>query len=333
MKSVEDEDDLFTTLDASVAGAVRKDVDLRTLSRWQIGGRARFVVEPTNRTEVSSVLRIMKERTEPFCIIGGGSNVLFDSQGFDGVILVIGPHLSQMSINGNTVWAQAGISVPTLARAVGQSGLSGIEHTVGIPGTLGGLVLMNGGSQRKGIGDHVESVLCAGQSGELVELSAESCEFSYRQSRLQREKLVVLEVVMRLAPDNARTITQEMDMIVESRARRFPEDLASCGSTFLSNPKMYDAVGAPGHAIEAAGLKGMRRGDAQISPQHANFFVNLGNASSDDVLWLIALARNTVEQKTGYLMDCEVRYVERGGQVRPAHEKAVELWGTDLVLS
>lgn len=289
------------------------------------------VVEPRDRDEIARVLQAMAERPEPLRVVGSGSNVLFDSNGFFGVIMLIGARLAQMRIDGDRVWAQAGISVPELARAVGQHGLTGIEHTVGIPGTLGGLVLMNGGSQRKGIGSHVERVVCVTLDGAMIELDQEACEFSYRHSRLQSVDAVVAEVTLALEPGDAEVIVLEMDEIVASRSARFPEELPSCGSTFLSNPAMYATVGAPGHAIEAVGLKGIRRGDAQISPQHANFFVNLGSATSDDILWLIALARNTVRQVTGYTMDCEVRYIDPEGEIRPAHEAASERWGEDLV--
>ena len=111
-----------------------------------------------------------------------------------------------------------------------------------------------------------------------------------------------------------------MKNILASRRKKFPRKLPNCGSVFLSNPKMYDVVGPPGFAIEQAGLKGLREGNAQISPLHANFIVNLGGAKSRDVLFLIARARNDVFKRTGFKMDCEVRYVTKDGDIMQAHE-------------
>lgn len=322
---------LVAAIDGVAPGAVRTNVDLKTLSRWRIGGPAAVVVEPRSRDEVSAIMRVMQGRPEPLRIIGGGSNVLFDSEGLDGVLLVIGEHLSEMRIDGTRVWAQAGISVPHLARTVGRQGLAGVVHTVGIPGTLGGLVLMNGGTQRKGVGSHVKRVVAVDAEGKVLEFNREACQFKYRRSRLQQLDVVVVEVELELESGDAVVLLEEMEEIVASRAARFPEDLPNCGSTFLSDPAMYAEVGPPGKAIEEASLKGVSRGDAQISPKHANFFVNNGNASADDILWLIALARNTVRERTGYEMDCEVRFMDRNGEVQPAHTPALERWGKDLI--
>lgn len=321
---------LFERLEIAAPGAVERDVDLAALSRWRIGGRAAIMVEPGSADEVAAVARLMAQSEAPFLVVGGTSNVLFDTAGFDGVLMKIGPKLSGLTIEGETATVEAGMAVPDLAWELGRRGLRGIEHTVGIPGTIGGLVMMNGGSQRKGVGDHVASVLCADMRGEVFRLTGEECEFSYRGSSLQHRDCIVLSVTLRLEQGDADASVREMNDIIQERAAKFPSDVPSCGSTFLSNPSMYQTVGAPGHAIEAVGLKGLRRGDAQISPRHANFFVNNGRATSDDVLWLIAVARNTVEDVTGYLIDCEVRYVSPAGAVVPAHVAASARWGGTL---
>ncbi|MBA8816798.1 UDP-N-acetylmuramate dehydrogenase [Microbacterium halimionae] len=269
----------------------------------------------------------------PFCIIGEGSNILFDDRGFEGVIMVIGRRMSKTRISGNTVWAEAGTPIPRLALEVGAQGLTGLEHAVGIPGTLGGLILMNGGSQRKGIGTTVRRVTCVDRNGEILEMTQAECEFSYRGSRLQATDAAIVEAELELGSGSAADIKAEMEEIVASRNARFPQNLPSCGSTFVSDPKLYATIGAPGKAIEAVGLRGWRRGNAQISEQHANFFVNLGNASSADILWLIALARNSVRDVTGVAMDCEVRYVDVSGEASPAHIAATARWGEQLTSS
>lgn len=217
---------------------------------------------------------------------------------------------------------KAGTSVPLLARTVGEEGLAGIEHTAGIPGTLGGLVVMNGGSQRRGIGTHVVWVRYIERNGEVSIIRQEECEFAYRSSSLQRRGGIVAEVGLRLEPGHAEAISARMDEIVATRRDRFPEDQPNCGSTFLSNPAMYSIVGPPGKAIEEAGLKGKRVGGAQISPVHANFINNVGGATSDDVLELIGSIRQTVFDRTGFAMDAEARYISPDATVASAHEEA-----------
>ncbi|KRA26138.1 hypothetical protein ASD65_15680 [Microbacterium sp. Root61] len=297
---------------------------LSEVSRWQIGGPALVVVEPRSIAEAADVVALMRDRIEPMLVVGDMSNVLFDSDGFDGVIIRIGRSLSTMRALGTMVHAEAGIAIPQLARATADLGLSGLEHTVGIPGTLGGLVTMNGGSQRKGIGLSVARVTCLDRSGNVLEFTQSECQFGYRSSTLQRPDLIVAAVELQLEPRDSIEVHAEMDEVVESRRARFPEDLPNCGSTFLSDPSMYEIIGAPGKAIESVGLKGYSYGGAQVSPQHANFVVNTGGATSDDVLAVIHHIRETVHRSTGFAMDCEVRYVSPDGDVVPAHIAAEE---------
>ncbi|WP_338608851.1 UDP-N-acetylmuramate dehydrogenase [Pelagibacterium nitratireducens] len=318
--------DLFGVLE-STGARITRNADLTPLSRWKIGGRALALVEPSSAKEAASVMAVMSDRPEPLFIVGDASNVLFDSAGFEGVVLRISRAMSQMTISGTSAWAQAGIWMPLFTRRIGCEGLSGIEHTIGIPGTLGGLILMNGGSQRKGVGLNVKSVLCADEAGNLFTLDQEACGFAYRTSTLQTRRAVVLEADLEFEAGNPSEIRSEMISIMASRRAKFPKNLPNCGSTFLSDPAMYATVGAPGKAIEEAGLKGARCNGAQISPLHANFLVNTGGATSDDILYLIALIRQTVQERTGYFMDCEVRHVAPDGRIRPAHEPAEERWG------
>ncbi|WP_312682860.1 UDP-N-acetylmuramate dehydrogenase [Stenotrophomonas chelatiphaga] len=313
---------LAAFLASEVPGRVRENVSLAEVSRWRIGGPASVYVEPRTTEEAARVMALMADRPEPLFVMGDASNTLFDDAGFSGAILRIGRNLSQMRIDGQTVWAQAGTWVPRFSLAVSDAGLSGAEHTIGIPGTLGGLIAMNGGSQRKGIGLNVAEVLCADEQGQLFRLNQAECGFAYRTSSLQGRRAVILEAALVFEPGDRRGIRREMLRIMRDRRNKFPQKLPNCGSTFLSNPRMYEHVGPPGRAIEEAGLKGLTRGGAQISPLHANFIVNNGGATSADVLWLIANIRNRVFARTGYKMDCEVRHLSADGLLRPAHEAA-----------
>lgn len=303
-------------------GRVLTHEPLARHARWRVGGPADILVEPGSPDELGRLLRWTHEHHHPVLVIGDGANLLFADAGVRGIVLKIGGRLGRLAIISRRVRAGAGIWVPRLAHRVGAAGLSGIEHTVGIPGTLGGLVVMNGGSQRKGIGSHVVSVRCFDQAGNALELGAKACAFAYRRSSLQDAGLVVSEVDLVLEPGEPRHIRREMIAIMASRRRRFPLKLPNCGSVFLSDPAMYAVVGPPGQVIEAAGLKGLRRGGAEVAQAHANFIVNRGGATAADILWLINEVRKTVQARTNYWLDCEVRYVFPDGRVRPAHEAA-----------
>lgn len=299
---------------------IQCNVSLADISRWKIGGPADVIVRPRSTDEVATVLRLCRAENIPLFVLGHGSNMLFDSAGFRGVVMLVGDHMSDIRINGTHVESGAGLWVPYMGLMLSRAGLSGLEHTVGIPGTLGGLVLMNGGSQRKGIGQHVQRATCVLADGTIKEFSQEELGYSYRHSTLQGSGAVITKVELELEAGDPSAIRQEMIGILSSRRKKFPKNLPNCGSTFLSNPAMYETVGPPGKAIEEAGMKGVRIGGAQISPLHANFIVNCGGASSNDVLALIALIRNTVYERTGYKMDCEARFLTAQGEERPAHE-------------
>jgi len=305
-------------------GHVVENADLRLYSRWRVGGTARIVAEPASAGGLRELLATLAKVDCPKVVVGDGSNILFDDAGFEGVVIRIGRSLGALKIEGQNVSVEAGLWVPRFARAVGSAGLTGLEHVIGIPGTLGGLIVMNGGSQRKGVGDHLVHVECADWNGIRHSFTRAECRFGYRHSILQERRLMVLSASFAFERGEVGAIRRAMIDIMASRRRKFPKNYPNCGSVFLSDPAMYDMVGPPGRAIEAAQLKGVRKGDAQISPLHTNFIVNLGNASSADILWLIHLARTKVFEQTGFRMDCEVRHIAPDGRVRMAHETADE---------
>jgi UDP-N-acetylmuramate dehydrogenase len=181
---------------------------------------------------------------------------------------------------------------------------------------------MNGGSNRRSILENVTAVELINKKGEIEIEYADNLPFSYRTSPFQNDGRIVARVTLQLAKAERKIVRADMRKILASRRKKFPRKLPNCGSVFLSDPKMYDVIGPPGFAIEKVGLKGTQQGMAQISPLHANFIVNLGGASSDDVLFLIALARSEVFKNTQFLMDCEARYVSPNGDIIQAHVKA-----------
>jgi len=296
---------------------------------WQIGGTADLFVEPENPNQVAAVMRCVQAQQLPRVVIGQGTNLLFDDAGVRGLVMKIGARMDSIAITGTRIVAGGGAWVPQLARRAMGAGLSGLEHCIGIPGTLGGLVMMNGGSHRHGIGEHVVRVTIVDQDATIHQLSAAECQFDYRYSALQERGAVVVEVELECPRGSIADIRREMLLDLRERRRKFPRKQPNCGSVFLSTSAMHASVGPPGKIIEEAGLKGLRCGAAEVSTHHANFIVNLGGASSADVLRLIARIRSEIREQIGFDLHCEVRYVSPAGEICPADQVADRLFPAD----
>ena len=313
--------DVLARLEGLLSPAeIATGVPLAGLGRWRIGGPADVVVTPRTAQALGRTLRAVAETGAPHIVIGDGSNLLFDDGGFRGVVVRVGRAFSGVRFGADgVVDAGAGLWMPSFVRRVIDAGLAGAVHAIGIPGTLGGLVTMNGGSQRRGIGENVVHVDALDRMGEPHRLDHRALEYGYRSSRLQRGDLVVVAARLRFAPGDRHAMRREAISILAARRAKFPKIRANCGSVFVSDPKLYSLMGPPGEAIERAGLKGLAIGDAQISPEHANFIVNNGRARAADVLALIRIARDRVAELSGIAMDAEVRHLAPDGTIRPAH--------------
>ncbi len=333
-------------------GAVREYVPLANISSWRVGGPADAIVSPASAKEARRVVQYLASQQVPWLVIGHTTNLLFSDEGVRAVLIQFGERFAKLEIrdqrseirsqkskvggrrsevrdqrseadgtdNPPNVEVEAGAWVPRFAASIGRAGLSGAEHTVGIPGTIGGLICMNGGSMRRGIGEYLVSAQCMNRSGEVFELSQAECHFSYRRSRIQDEGLIVLQAQFRFPEGDRKEITTLMRKILRDRRMKFPRKLPNCGSVFVSNPAMYATYGPPGAVIEKCGLKGKRVGGAEISPLHANFIVNRGNATAKDILSLIHLIRSEAIAKLECELECEVRYVDSRGRITPAHQ-------------
>ncbi len=289
---------------------------LRNHCTWRIGGPADFLVEPSSWEQVARVLQYSHQNGIPALVLGKGSNLLFDDGGLRGVVIKIGRKLSRLVITGTVVQAQSGISASRLARAAGRAGLCGLEHIVGIPGTLGGLVYMNGGSLQRAIGDTIVEVKTMDRQGNTQTLGRHECGFTYRHSRFQEQSCVITEATLALVPGQRNAIATEMLEILRERRRKFPLTLPNCGSVFKSDPQTWASLGPTGKIIESVGLKGTCVGDAVVSERHANFIVNRAHAKAEAVLALIELVRERVLRRTGATLECEVQFVESTGVIR-----------------
>lgn len=295
---------------------VALNVSMADISNWRVGGRAAVLVTPSSLQQLIELKITLTSQKIPYLVIGNTTNLLFTDEDIDAVLIRVGSLFSDTRIEDEIIIAQAGLWVPKLARKALQAGLTGVEHICGIPGTLGGLVAMNGGSERKSIGSVVSSVITVDEYGALINYTNTDCNFSYRGSIFQKKNEIIAQVEIKLRKaDDKRRVHDEMRKILTSRNNKFPRKQPSCGSVFVSNPNMYSAYGPPGRVIEEHGLKGLRKGEAQVSTTHANFIVNNGGATAKDILYLINVIREKIYNKTGYLMDVEAKYVDARGEV------------------
>jgi UDP-N-acetylmuramate dehydrogenase len=299
------------------SGSVRFDVLLSEISRWKIGGIADVVISPKTHEELADLRGWLYRNGLPWVVIGATSNLLFSDEGLNAIAIQIGSAFEGIRIDDCRIVAQSGTWVPGLSRKAMLAGLSGLEHACGIPGTLGGLIYMNGGSQRKGIGDHIYYVKSVDVEGREVVRSQQECQFTYRNSVFQKLNEIIIEAGLKLnIADERKEIRSNMLHILRERRKKFPQRVPNCGSVFVSNPAMYDLVGPPGKAIESCGCKGLVVGGAQVSMLHANFIVNRGGAKASDVLQLIEVVGNKVYAETGFVMQVEAKYVSRTGEVQ-----------------
>lgn len=306
-----------SALNGLIQSQAQIDISMANISNWKVGGNARVLVRPKNKEEVIAIRKFITEHQLPLLVIGNTTNLLFTDENIEAVLLQIDGEFSEVQQDGNVLVAQAGIWVPKLARFALQTGLSGIEHTCGIPGTIGGLIVMNGGSQRKGISDNVLYVKTIDSLGNLKFYNKDDCQFAYRSSIFQQLDEIIVEVGLQLEPViNKKAMHLEMLSILHSRSKKFPRKMPNCGSVFVSNPAMYERYGPPGKVIEECGLKGLKKGEASVSPNHANFIVNNGEAAAEDILHLINAVRDKVYQNTGYLMKVEPKFVTAAGEIR-----------------
>lgn len=304
-----------------------KDVSLKCFSYWRVGGTADFIFIVNSIIELKDALSFLNKLNLPFIIIGNTSNLLFSDSGVRGGLIKLGPKFSYCQFEQQSITVGGGIYLPNLVRQCVNQGLSGIEHLIGVPATLGGAVYMNAGSQRKSISERLISIDSIDESGMLITRSKDDCFFSYRNSIFQSNSELILSATIHLDYKESSLIRRECLDILKSRNQKFPRKKPSCGSVFISNPSMYDSYGPPGKILEDVGLKGFKIGGASISSKHANFIVNDGDAKASDILSLIAIAIEKVKAETGFQLESEAKYVSEDCVFINADTAALNLIG------
>lgn len=268
---------------------------------YKIGGKCDVMLLPKNDDEVLALIKLCRHNNIPFYVIGNGSNLLVKDGGVRGAIIKISSKMSEVKACGNRIVAQAGALLGNVVKVAYEYGLSGLEFATGIPGAIGGAITMNAGAYGGNMQQVVVSVRACDTEGNIVELTADELNFGYRQSVVRCNKLTVLSCELELIPGSKAEIKEKMDTLSAKRRAMQPLSLPSCGSVF-KRPEGYYI----GKLIEDAGLKGTTVGGAQVSQLHANFIVNIDNATAKDVLDLIEVVKKRVFETFNVQIETEV---------------------------
>ncbi len=287
-----------------VEGEVLIDEPMKKHTSFKIGGPVDILVIPGNLEEIIASIKLCKDKNINYMIMGNGSNLLVKDKGIRGIIIKIADRFKNIETQEDKMIVEAGALLSTISKRALKSLLSGFEFAGGIPGTIGGAVTMNAGAYGGEMKDVVETVKCIDRDGNIIILNNEAMNFTYRNSKVEEDKLIVLEVVLKLNPSTYEDIKAEMDLLNHKRTSKQPLNFPSGGSTFKRPTGYYAAK-----LIEDAGLKGMKYGNAQVSEKHAGFIVNLGGATSHDVLSLVSLVKNTVADKFEVELETEVKMI------------------------
>ena len=289
----------------SFSGTCLLDESMARHTTFRIGGPAALFLECADLSDLTLALPILGELGLPYLVVGKGSNLLVHDQGFPGAIITLGSSFrsSRIMEEEGLLVAGAGVPLSRLVTDVYKEGLSGLEFAVGIPGTLGGAITMNAGTSSEGIGQHVDSITVLDPLLGLRRYRGEEVQWGYRCCSIPAGQ-VILEATMRLEPALAPFMQVKMDGALSRRRKSQPLDQPSAGSVF-KNPEGCSVA----KLIEDAGLKGRRIGGACISEKHANFIVNEGSATAQDVAGLMELVRDVVRERYGIELQQEIRFV------------------------
>ncbi|MDY0017611.1 MAG: UDP-N-acetylmuramate dehydrogenase [Candidatus Delongbacteria bacterium] len=282
-------------------GNVRFDEPMSTRTYYKIGGPAAVYAAPDGPQELAAAVEVCKENNIPYFILGRGSNILVSDRGFDGCVIDMTENFRDIAAEGNLIAAGAGSLLSAVAKEAAENSLTGFEELAGIPGTVGGALVMNAGCYGKEISSLVLSADILSE-GKIVRIERNDIEFGYRHSGLKGR--IVTGAVFALEKGDPEAVSSKMAEYSALRRSKQPLNYPSCGSVFKR-----PAEGFAGKFIEEAGLKGKTIGGAMVSDLHAGFIINTGTATAQDVLSLIKLIKITVKEKFGVELNEEVIYL------------------------
>ncbi|MFH2069147.1 MAG: UDP-N-acetylmuramate dehydrogenase [Candidatus Omnitrophota bacterium] len=282
---------------------IKSNEPLANHTTFKIGGRAALFAEPENLCEVKELIGQAREKSRPFFVLGAGSNLLVRDEGFDGIVIFT-RRLNRISQAGRYLLVESGVPVSQILKFGVKYNLAGLEFLAGIPGSLGGVLLMNSGVKERSVSEVVAGIKVLDANLEEVELIAAEASFSYRSSNLSRFPFIVSANLEARPVARNDEIKRKINAYIFGRNSSQPREYPSAGSIF-KNP-IGDAAG---RLIESAGCKGWRQGGAVVSDKHANFILNIDNATASDVLGLIGKIQETVYAKFGVKLELEIKIV------------------------
>ena len=270
---------------------------------YGIGGPADAYIMPKDKDDLSKILRFANNNSIPTYFIGSGSNLLISDDGINGLVLNPGKAFRHLQFNESTVYAESGVMLGRIVRESIKRNLSGLESLIGVPGTLGGALVMNAGAFGGEISNYLQSVNIMNMKGEIISYTPKDLNFAYRFSSFKENEFIISAEFI-LKEGDPKVIRKKKDNANMGRKTNQPLKFRSAGSVF-KNPKKF----AAGYLIDKVGLKGTKIGDAEISKHHANFFVNNGKASSSDILNLIKLAKEKVKKEFNINLELEIKLI------------------------
>lgn len=279
---------------------VFEKAELRNYTTFRIGGECGLLIDVNSAESVAEILRYIRENGIKYAVIGRGSNIIASDSGFDGVILHFGNSFAEISVNGTSITAESGAMLSAVCRKAQECGLSGMENLFGIPGTVGGALYMNAGAYGSEMKDVVISAEYIDENGGIQTISADEMDLSYRHSIFSQRNCIITSVTMNLCEGDRNGIKSAMDECMQKRIAKQPLEYASAGSTFKRPQGSYASL-----LIDECGLKGLSVGGAEVSTKHSGFVINKGGATCADVLALCEKVRETVREKTGFILELE----------------------------
>jgi UDP-N-acetylmuramate dehydrogenase len=283
---------------------LRENVPLAPLISFKVGGPARWFCEPASAAEFAEAMGWAKARGLETFILGKGTNLVFSDRGFPGLVLYTGRSFTHIEWAGNRVTAQAGALLHTVVTQAVGKGMSGIQNLAGIPGTMGGGTYINAGAFGQELKDVIVKVVSTTRDGKLAERTNAECGFAYRHSRFFGLDEIILETELELVPGDKGELQAEMRETLRKRKEKQPLHLPNAGSMFKRPPGQF-----AGTLIEQAGLKGFRIGGAMVSEKHANFTVNAGGATAQDIYDLSSEVIRRVRDRSGTTLEREVIFI------------------------
>lgn len=271
---------------------------------FRVGGEAECMAVVETKEELSQLISYLGRIEQDYFVLGNGSNLLVGDKGYRGIIVKLGPRLSAVGVEKNHIAAGAGALLSKVAFAARDAGLSGLEFAAGIPGSIGGAIVMNAGAYGGEMKQVVQMVRVIDKEGEILTLDNDTMEFGYRTSIIRDRPFIVLGVVLTLTPGNKEEISARMEELMKQRKSKQPLEYPSAGSTF-KRPEGYYA----GKLIMDAGLRGYRIGGAQVSEKHCGFVINRGGASAADIREVIEEVQERVRDRFHVRLEPEVIFL------------------------